>query len=490
MVIAQEFFEEQVSTNIFLLDTFYILASIFLFLVVIAFGFIDHGLVRRKNVLDTWVQKLLAALFGGLAFTFIGFGIWNWQYFEAFGIENSFGEAIKAWWLGGTSVTSFAQELDPAVSFEADVFQVFLVFFIAYAAAIGALIHSAGIERVKPLPNYIMAIVAGGLVMPLLAYYTWGSASPLTKNGTHDYVGNFSFYLLVGTWALIIAWRAGPRLGAEQPLGLRQAEDQGLLEPERRLHAPPAPHNLGISAAGVGLLLFAVPFLVLGCGFIVPDVGYFGIALTTSGIGIVLINIFVAFGGGALTGALIAYRMKRPLFALMGPVAGYISGTACFDVVRPWEMLLISLFAPLFVLVVYKLLERIGIDERKVVPLTLGAGLYGAIIAGFAAWHDPTGGYFGITEGSFAFQNAEISPQWQLAGVGLTIGIAAGSGLILIIGLEKTIGLRVSEAQEVAGLDDTYWGLPPVEEPPLPAPAPVPGPAGTVAPPPITPSGS
>src|ERR1700716_1781788 len=92
-------FKDQVSGGILTQDIFYVLASICLFLVVVAFGLIDSGLVRRKNLLDTWVQKLTAALLGGLAFTIIGYGIWNWQFNSAFGIKNPLGESIKAWWI-------------------------------------------------------------------------------------------------------------------------------------------------------------------------------------------------------------------------------------------------------------------------------------------------------------------------------------------------------------------------------------------------------
>src|SRR3954447_1290312 len=122
------FFKEQVSIEFFALDTFYILAVICLFLVVAAFGLIDSGLVRRKNLLDTWVQKILASLFAALAFIVVGFGIWNWQFNEAFGVPNALGESIKAWWIGGVNMRTFSHNLDPAAVPEADVLQIFSVF--------------------------------------------------------------------------------------------------------------------------------------------------------------------------------------------------------------------------------------------------------------------------------------------------------------------------------------------------------------------------
>ena len=123
--------------------------------------------------------------------------------------------------------------------------------------------------------------------------------------------------------------------------------------------------------------------------------------MTTSGIGVVLINIFMAFCGGAVTGAILAYWRHDAVWALLGPLAGYVSGTAGFDVFRPWEMLIVALFAPLFVFAGYKTMAKLKIDEQKVVPLALFGGIYGAIVVGFVKWHTATGGYFGL-EGKYA----------------------------------------------------------------------------------------
>ena len=62
---------------------------------------------------------------------------------------------------------------------------------------------------------------------------------------------------------------------------------------------------------------------------------------------------------------ILAYRTKNSLVFMLGPLAGYVSGAAAFDVVTPWEMFLISLPAPLIMYGVYKLLYRVGLDERR-----------------------------------------------------------------------------------------------------------------------------
>ena len=466
-VLAQaKFFKDQVSTNVFLLDVFYGVATVSLFLLIVAVGLIDTGLVQRKNVLDVWIGKLMSAMFAGLGLAVIGFGIWQAQFYEALSVPNPWSQAIKDWWLGGSHTETFSQFLDPKVAFENDVFQVFFVFFVAYAMVGGALLHSAGLERVKAAPMYVISFVAGAIVIPIVLYLTWGSASPLTKNGVHDYMGVYSLYIVVGVWSLIIAWRAGPRLGAFKDLHGHSLSEEVRADAE----APGPgilghrPHNLSLTALGVGLALFCVPFLALGCGYMVPDAGYFGISLTTSGFGVAFINIFMSFIGGAITGAIISYLTKNPIMVLLGPVAGYIGSAAAMDIAKPIEMFVVALIAPLVVYAVYLLLLRLRIDDKKIVPLTLGGGIYAVLAAGIVGAGDKTGGYFGITEGEYAFQGAKITLGHQIVGLGATLGIAVVSGLVVVIALEKTIGLRVSRRHELEGLDHSFWGAGPIGE--------------------------
>ncbi|HTT93912.1 MAG TPA: hypothetical protein VMF55_04520 [Solirubrobacterales bacterium] len=464
---AADFFKEQVSTNIFQADIFYAIATVTLFLLVVAVGFIDAGLVQRKNLLDAWIGKFASAFAAGLGMFLIGYAIWQVSFYQAFGIPKPWGEAISQWWAGGVNATSLPQALNPELAPENDVFQVFLVFFVAYAMAGGALLHSAGLERVKHLPMNIIAGVAGTIVMPILLYLTWGSVGPLDKIGVHDYLGTFSLYIFVGTWALIIAWRAGPRVGAFFDEKIDPSRPgTGLLSHK--------PHNLGLTAAGVGLALFCVPFLALGCGYIVPGAGYFGISMTNSGFGLVLENVFMSFIGGAITGFAISYITKNPIMALLGPVAGYIGCSTSYDIAKPLGILVISLIAPLVVYGGYLMMQRLRIDDKKIVPLALCGGVYAALAAGIAGAGKATGGYFELTEGDYAFQHASITFGHQLLGVVVTLGISAASGLVLILLLEKTIGLRVDRDKEVEGLDEADWGSGPPHEfedlPPVPAP--------------------
>ncbi len=186
--------------------------------------------------------------------------------------------------------------------------------------------------------------------------------------------------------------------------------------------------------------------------------------MTNSGFGLVLENVFMSFLGGALTGFAISYLTKNPIMALLGPVAGYIGCSCSFDVAKPLGILVISAIAPVVVYGGYLLMQKLRIDDKKIVPLALFGGVYAALAAGIAGAGKATGGYFELENGAYAFQHASITIGHQLVGVLVTLGISGVTGLLLIVGLEKTIGLRVDRDKEIEGLDEANWGSGPVHE--------------------------
>jgi ammonia channel protein AmtB len=445
MVFAQAApaFPEQVNVESFVDNLLYVLAASAVVLVVAGLILIDLGTAKRRNVLDLTVQRFVGFLIGTLSYFIVGYAIWIWQFNSAFAVPNALWEAIQTWWIGGDGVNNYAQNLDPALFPAQNTFQIFISFLALYAGFICVLVHFAGSERLKAVPYYIMCVGIGGVAYPFVLYLTWGSVSPITTRGTHDFIGIFCAYIFAGTFALMLAKRLGPRAGvfkSHPTLG-----DRG------------APYNLGLTTVGVVLVMFAIPFIALGCGYWIPELGYFGISMTTSGLGVVFNNVFIAYAVGGVVGAMIAYRTGNVIHALLGPLAGYLAGTAAFDVVSTWEMALIALPAPLIVWAVYEWLRRNEIDETKIIPLGLGAGIYGALVVGFVAWGDKTGGYFGLAEGTYAFQGAEINPWWQLIGIAATMGIAFLSGVVLIYGVDKWIGLRVPDEEEIEGSDEASW---------------------------------
>jgi ammonia channel protein AmtB len=436
-------FPGQASTNWIMSTFIYTVGAVAVLLVVAGLVVVDMGLVRRRNVLDTTVQKIGAAMVGGLGTLLVGYPIWQWQFNQAFGVPQSFWQAFQDWWVGGTFTNTASRHIDPAKLPEADVLQIFLVFFVTFTMATMALIHTGVVERIKPLPLYVMSFVVGAILSPLVGYLCWGSLSPLTLRGTHDFDGIFPLYITAGTFALVLAWRVGPRLGAFRP------HPSG---------AKPVAHNLAIVGAGVMLILFALPFITIGSGYIVPDVGFFGISFTQSGLGTVIINLFAALLGGGVTGLIVAYKRREASWALLGPIAGVVMGGTLFDIGAAWTCLLVGALGPLVAIGTSALLRKAKIDEPKVVPLALGPGIVGALLTGFLEWGTRTGGYIGL-EGKYAVGVAEITPWWQLAGIVTTIVVAGVPALLMCLAFEKLGGLRVTEEVELEGLDMDQWGM-------------------------------
>ena len=433
-MVPSQIFPAQVGADVYIMQLFYIIATTGAMMAVFALTLLDAGLARPKNVIDTIVQKILCALIGGVSFMVVGYAVWNWQFYQALGVKDAFAQAVKDWWLFGGNMTVFSQHLDPAVVPQADFQQLFALFFFAFGGVVAAFIHGAGLERMKPLPALIMAALGGGIFLPVTTYLTWGSASPLTNAGLHDFVGSFSLYIFVGIWSLVLAWRLGPRRGYTG-----------------------VPGNFALVGAGTFVLILAIPMIVVGCGYLIPGKGYFGVTDTESGLGIVFTNVFMALGGGALTGAALAYGLRKPAYALLGPIAGYVSCTALYDIALPWQALCISLVGPIILLAGVKLVEKLGIDEPKIAPLALGPAIYSVLMAGIVGSGRPTGGFMGVTQGAFAFQHARISLGMQVRGLAIMVPAIAVFACAIIVLLEKTIGLRVTAAEEDEGLDIAYW---------------------------------
>ncbi|CAG9262311.1 hypothetical protein [Paraburkholderia caribensis] len=433
MLSIGRFFADQVSLSSYLNDLFYIFSTVGVLLGSLALVVIESSLVDTKNVVDTIIQKTICGIVGAASFLVVGYGIWNIQYYQAFGVPHAFTQSISDWWLFGPNLNTYAQHLDPAAVPGADTQQIFMTFFLAFAALTAIMIQGAGVERMKSSAAYAMSAVVGGLGVPIVSYFVYGSASILTNNGLHDYVGLFSLYLFAGTWSVVLAAMLGKRVYAKPSL------------------------NFPLLMIGVTLLLAAIPMFVVGCGFLESTHGYFGISMNESGLGITVVNIFVAFCGGGLSGAWLAHRQRKPALALLGIIAGYVACTALFDLASPWQTFVVSLIGPFAMVFVGTLLSKLGVDDPKVAPLTLGPGIVGALAAGIVGGGRPTGGFFEIKTGEYAFQHSHISLQMQGIGVvSVVLGTAIAAVVVLFI-IDKTIGLRVSSNKERDGLDMHHW---------------------------------
>lgn len=433
-------FKEQYSLGAQVETVFYLVPVIAEVLGIAALMLIDGGLSRARNALHTVVQKFVMVGCGMAGLATVGYGIWQWQYYKALGVPSPLKEALSDWWLFGHNLTALPQTLDPKLVPAADQLQLFWAFFVLFAGLAVAILHAGFAERLKMLPAAIIALVFGGLIVPVYAYLVYGSVGPLSNRGVHEFAGVF-MYVVVGTWSIVFAWRARPRPGAFD------------ADPAKR----PASHNLLLTTVGVTLFLAALLAYVAGNGFLIPDAGYFGVHYNQSGFAFIVSGVVMAFATSLLGGIVLWRATGNLLPLLISPIAGFIAVSGMVDVAKPWEAGLVGFFAPFAVYLVSLGTAKLRIDDAKIGPLALGAGVYGAIATGIVGNGDAVGGYTGGVSG-YEPGHATIGVGEQLLGVGVFVAGGALTALVLAFALERTIGLRASDDAMERGLDVATFG--------------------------------
>jgi ammonia channel protein AmtB len=125
-------------------------------------------------------------------------------------------------------------------------------------------------------------------------------------------------------------------------------------------------------------------------------------------------------------------------------------------------MFLVALGGPVVAYAVYEFTQKRQIDEHKLFPLFAGSGIYGLLMVGLLRAGTPRGGYYGITEGAYAFQHGKVGVLMQIVGIIVCLGTGIVTAAILTPILKATVGLRVSDDDQAAGLDVVFWnGIPP-----------------------------
>lgn len=446
--VADGFDEAQVTTHAYVTTAYYVVGLVAIGLAIAGVFMFDAGLSRKGNVLHTLTQKLAAAVVGGLAMAVLGFAIWDIQFTQAFGSPSPVSDAFQAWWLFGDNINAWSHQLDHEVVPDAEAFQAFYAIFIIFGAFFAALLAGSVIERARMRAVVVLAAVFSGLVIPIGAYLVYGPVGPLSNAGTHDFGGAF-FYILLGTWSLVMVWRAKARPGVFDP----------------GTDAPVRPHNMVLVVLGMLLFVAGLCGYVLLNGFIVEGAGFFGITLNESGIGVVLTNLMVTIMAGGV-GGLLAWKVTGNVyFFLVSPIAAWVAASASMDVVNPWQSGLVAVFAPFVVVLGYRLMTKARLDDMKIVPITLGPAVYGALATGIVARGVKQGGYIGL-EGDYAFQHATIGIGQQAVGVIAFLGLGLLSALLVVLLVEKTLGLRDErvDAGLAADLDRGVLGVPGLDQ--------------------------
>jgi len=425
---------EDVQTN---LDNVFVLVSAILVIFMQAgFALVEAGLTRAKSVANIMMKNMMDFCAGALAFFAVGYAI-------AFGADGNDFFGSGGWFLG-----------DGAFQYGTLTVPVTFVFQVAFAATAATIVSGAMAERTKFKSYFLYSIVISALIYPIVVHWNWGGGW-LAQLSTpfHDFAGSTMVHMTGGVAALMGALILGPRIGKYGPDG--------------KPRAIPA-HNIPYAVLGTFILLVGWYGFNPGSE-LAADGAIGGIAVTTT----------LAAAAGAIV-AMIAIWLKsgKPDVAMTanGMLAGLVGITAGTAAVSNVGAIAIGAMAGLIVVFAVLFFDRIRIDDPVGAISVHGVcGAFGTLCVGLFATEDTDFWKQGLFYGGGADQL--VSQAIGVAAVGVFVAVTAG---LLFLAIKATVGLRVSEEEELAGLDVLEHGAPgygPDVTPAMP-PAPISGSVG------------
>ncbi|MCE5194395.1 MAG: ammonium transporter [Nitrospiraceae bacterium] len=367
------------------------------------------GMVRRKNVLGTIMHSFIAIAVVTIQWIFIGYSL-------------SFGPDVKGiignleWFSLNNVGISPNPDYAPTVPHMA-----FMIYQAMFAVITPALISGAFAERMKFSAFLVFTLFWSTIVYDPVAHWVWGNGGWLKNLGVLDFAGGVVVHITSGISALAAAIVIGKRKGY--------------------MRETMAPHNLPMTVLGTGLLWF----------------GWFGFnggsALASGGLStIAFVTTHIAAVSATLAWVIVEWLHRgKPtmLGAATGSIAGLATITPASGFVGPMPALAIGLLAGAGCYFALSKKGKLGYDDSLDAFGVHGiGGIIGTIGAGLFAQKliNSTG-----ADGLFFGNTNQLWIQFLAIAVVAVYSFAITLGLLKF--LDLTIGLRISEEDEVMGLD-------------------------------------
>lgn len=376
------------------------------FIMHLGFATVESGLTRAKNTCNILFKNTLIPAIGLLTYTLVGFNLMypsegnGWFVWPAFGLSP--GDM-------GLMPQYTAPDNPAAYTYWTD-----FLFQGMFAATAATIVSGAVAERVKLIPFLIFSTVFVAISYPITGYWQWGGGW-LHKMGFHDFAGSTLVHAVGGWGALMGAILLGPRLD-------KYADDGAV-------NAIPG-HNMPLATIGV-FLLWLGWFGFNGGSVLNGD---------PAGVSLVLVTTSLAAAGGAVAAAIVSGVIggKPDLsMSLNGILAGLVGITAGADQMGPGSAILVGAISGGLVVVAVMTFDKLKIDDPVgAISVHLVCGVWGTLAVGL----------FGQKAGL-----AQLGKQ-AVGVAAISVFTAAFAGL-LFIALRSTTGIRVSESEEIEGLD-------------------------------------
>ncbi len=394
------------------------IAAFLVFFMQAGFAMVETGFTRSKNALNILMKNLFDFAVGTLAFWLIGFGL-------MFGSNGSGWIGKPIFMMGDVLFKNGAAQNGNMA---------FFIFQLVFAATAATIVSGAMAERTKFKSYLLYSLLVTAVIYPIFGSWAWnglasgingGTKGWLEKLGFGDFAGSTVVHSIGGWLGLAGAIVLGPRLGKYE---------------KSKINVIPG-HNLPLAALGVFILWLGWFGFNPGSTTAVGGGSFAHIAVTT--------NAAAAAGAvAALITSWIVFKKADGGMSLNGALAGLVAITAPCNVVTPGAAILIGLVAGVIVVFTVLMFDKLKVDDP------VGAvSVHGVC----GAWGTLSLGLFSTDAGLFYGKGLK---QLGIQAVGVLAAFiwAFGVGLLMFWLIKKIFGLRVSEAEEIAGLDYVEHG--------------------------------
>jgi Amt family ammonium transporter len=372
------------------------------------FAFLEIGLTRQKNTINILFKNIFIITVGLLLYYIVGFNLMYPGDFN--GVVGFAGFGLDAPLADGA--------LDLAYN-EGYTYWTDFLFQGMFAATAATIVSGAVAERMKIGAFMIFTVIYVGIVYPIAGSWQWGggflsSLSIGDAEGFYDFAGSTLVHSVGGWAALVAVYLLGSRIGK-----FNNGKPQAIPG-----------HSIPLATAGV-LILWLGWFGFNGGSVLSANPEATSLTLVTT--------CLAAAAGGViamLTSTLVFKNLDLTMF-LNGILGGLVGITAGADQMSPGDAILIGAVAGALIVFAVSLVDKIKLDDPVgAIAVHLICGIWGTLAVGL----------FGAKAGFDQFLV-------QLVGVLSYAVFCIATSFIIIFVLKKTVGIRVSEREELEGLD-------------------------------------
>lgn len=402
-----------------LFGVWYLIGAALVFWMQAGFAMVETGFTRAKNAGNILMKNLMDFCIGTVVFILIGFGLLLGE--DMVGLIGRPGFDI---------ITSYSD-------FDWSGF----IFNLVFCATTATIVSGAMAERTKFLSYCVYSALISAFIYPIEAHWIWGGGW-LAQIGFHDYAGSTAIHMVGGISALIGAKILGPRIGK-----FTKDKDGKII----KVNAFPG-HNLPLGCLGVFILWLGWYGFNGAAAQSVDELASIFVTTTIApAIATVVCLIFTW----------IKYGKPDVSMCLNASLAGLVAITAPCDVTDCIGAAVIGAVAGLLVIFGVWLLDyKLRIDDPVgAVAVHCLNGIWGTIAVGlFSTSASPAFETAGIKGGLFYGGGLE-QLGLQLVGLAAVAAWTAVSITFVFLLIKSVMGLRVSEEEEIVGLDSCEHGL-------------------------------